>query len=140
MGGACKVQNFIVLYFTKARLAQTLRICCHHDLRVSRNQPEAESFSPTFVKSFKLRISVVEFSKQRNGMQEKDSLHAGRSAICSPSSGGWQKSLCSSFLFVSYIIYALTYNCVTLSSSDVHLVYRARPSEREVRVGCSRCY
>ena len=39
--GLAKFKDFIVLYFTKARLAQTLRICCHYELRVSRNQPEA---------------------------------------------------------------------------------------------------
>ena len=36
--GLAKFKNFIVLSFTKARLAQNLRICCHHELRVSRNQ------------------------------------------------------------------------------------------------------
>ena len=125
--------NLKKLYFTEARLTQTLRICCHHELRVSRNQPEAEKFSSTFVKILKLPIHVVEFSKQRNDMQEKDPLHAGRSAICSPSSGGWQKSLCSCFLFV---LYALTYNCVTLSSSYVY--FTILTSKTVLEILCAR--
>ena len=98
--GLAKFKNLIVLYFTKARLTQTLRICCHHELHVSRNQPEAERFSPTFNKSFNTVIRVMEFSKQRNGMQERDLQFALRVV-----EGG--KSLSAAELIFVRLIYYL---------------------------------
>ena len=114
--GLAKFENFLVLYFTKARLAQTLRICCHHDLRVSRNQPEAERFSATFVKSLNCAYMLWSFQNREMACKKKtrytqEDLQFALRAV----EGG--KSL-SAAAFFSCI--ALTYNCVTPSSSDVH--------------------